>query len=353
MAMAWIWTGMAVVSVVCGAVYGRMEAVSAAALEGAGQAVRLCLSMAGMLCLWTGLMEVMDRCGLSRRLGRLFRPVLRRLLPQASRDPETLAAVTANVSANLLGLGNAATPMGIRAACRMARGTEGVASDELCRLVVLNTASIQLLPTTVASIRAVCGSAAPLDILPAVWVSSLLSVAAGLAADMTDWVIPCLLAGVAAAAMGRRTDVYGALTDGAAEGLRVLGRILPALVVLLSAVQMFRASGAMELLTGLLSPVLEGLGIPPETVVLLLVRPVSGSGALAVGSQLMEQYGPDSYIGRVTAVMLGCSETTFYTVAVYYGAAGIRRTRHTIPAALAADAAAFIAAAWAVRVFFP
>ena len=138
MAMAWIWTGMAVVSVVCGAVYGRMEAVSAAALEGAGQAVRLCLSMAGMLCLWTGLMEVMDRCGLSRRLGRLFRPVLRRLLPQASRDPETLAAVTANVSANLLGLGNAATPMGIRAACRMARGTEGVASDELCRLVVLN-----------------------------------------------------------------------------------------------------------------------------------------------------------------------------------------------------------------------
>lgn len=142
---------------------------------------------------------------------------------------------------------------------------------------------------------------------------------------MTDWVIPCLLAGVAAAAMGRRTDVYGALTDGAAEGLRVLGRILPALVVLLSAVQMFRASGAMELLTGLLSPVLEGLGIPPEAAVLLLVRPVSGSGALAVGSQLMEQYGPDSYIGRVTAVMLGCSETTFYTVAVYYGAAGIRR----------------------------
>lgn len=148
---------------------------------------------------------------------------------------------------------------------------------------------------------------------------------------MTDWVIPCLLAGVAAAAMGRRTDVYGALTDGAAEGLRVLGRILPALVVLLSAVQMFRASGAMELLTGLLSPVLEGLGIPPETAVLLLVRPVSGSGALAVGSQLMEQYGPDSYIGRVTAVMLGCSETTFYTVAVYYGAAGIRRTRTPSP----------------------
>lgn len=181
MAMAWIWTGMAVVSVVCGAVYGRMEAVSAAALEGAGQAVRLCLSMAGMLCLWTGLMEVMDRCGLSRRLGRLFRPVLRRLLPRASRDPETLAAVTANVSANLLGLGNAATPAGIQAARRMAVGCSGTASDELCRLVVLNTASVQLLPSTVAALRGGLGSAAPLDILPAVWLSSALSVTAGLA----------------------------------------------------------------------------------------------------------------------------------------------------------------------------
>ena len=182
MAMAWIWTGMAVVSVVCGAVYGRMEAVSAAALEGAGQAVRLCLSMAGMLCLWTGLMEVMDRCGLSRRLGRLFRPVLRRLLPQASRDPETLAAVTANVSANLLGLGNAATPLGLDAARRMSRRSPGVASDALCMLVVCNTASIQLIPTTVAAVRAGAGSTAPFDILPAVWLASALSVTAGILA---------------------------------------------------------------------------------------------------------------------------------------------------------------------------
>ena len=169
---------------------------------------------------------------------------------------------------------------------------------------------------------------------------------------MTDWVIPCLLAGVAAAAMGRRTDVYGALTDGAAEGLRVLGRILPALVVLLSAVQMFRASGAMELLTGLLSPVLEGLGIPPETVPLMLIRPVSGSGALAVASDLMTTHGPDSYIGRVAAVMLGSTETTFYTIAVYFGSAGIVRTRHTVPAALAADLTGFLTAALTVRLLF-
>ena len=165
-------------------------------------------------------------------------------------------------------------------------------------------------------------------------------------------VIPLLLAGVAVYGAGRRVDVYGALTHGAEEGLTVLLKVLPALVGLLTAVSMFRASGAMEFLTDLCAPILDQLGIPPETAALLLVRPVSGSGALAVGSQLMEQYGPDSAVGRTAAVMLGCSETTFYTVAVYFGAAGIRRTRYTIPAALTADLAAFIAAAWAVRLCF-
>ena len=171
--------------------------------------------------------------------------------------------------------------------------------------------------------------------------------------DVLALTVPALLAGVGLYGALTGTDVFSALTAGALDGLKTVVRIFPALVALLAAVSMLRASGALDALTRLCAPVLAWLGIPPETAVLLLVRPVSGSGALAVGSQLMEQYGPDSYIGRVTAVMLGCSETTFYTVAVYYGAAGIRRTRHTVPAALAADAAAFIAAAWAVRVFFP
>ena len=182
MAMSWIWGGMVILSLLFGAATGRIDAVSEAALSGAQNAVELSLSMAGVLCLWSGIMEIMRVCGLTDGLARAFRPLMRRLLPEASRDSETLAAVSANVSANLLGLGNAATPLGIQAARRMARGCGGVASDELCRLVVLNTASIQLLPTTVASIRAVCGSAAPLDILPAVWLSSVLSVTAGLTA---------------------------------------------------------------------------------------------------------------------------------------------------------------------------
>lgn len=180
MAMAWVWSGMVVLSLIFGILTGNLDAVADAALEGARSAIDLSVSMAGILCLWSGVMEIMNVCGLSVGLARAFRPILRRLLPNACKDEETLAAVSANVSANLLGLGNAATPLGIRAARRMARGCGGVASDELCLLVVLNTASIQLLPATIASVRAAAGCRTPFDILPAVWLASVLSVAVGL-----------------------------------------------------------------------------------------------------------------------------------------------------------------------------
>ena len=182
MALSWIWRVMVILSLLFGAATGRIDAVSEAALSGTQNAVELSLSMAGVLCLWSGIMEIMRVCGLTDGLARAFRPLMRRLLPEASRDSETLAAVSANVSAHLLGLGNAATPLGIQAARRMARGCGGVASDELCRLVVLNTASTQLLPTTIASVRAAAGCKTPFDILPAVWLASVLSVTAGLTA---------------------------------------------------------------------------------------------------------------------------------------------------------------------------
>lgn len=180
MAMTWIWTGMVVISLIFGLLTGQLDAVAESAMEGATSAIDLSISMAGILCLWSGVMEVMNACGLSESLAKAFRPILRRLMPESSRDHETLAAISANVSANLLGLGNAATPLGIQAARRMARGCEGVASDELCLLVVLNTASIQLLPTTIASFRSAAGCQTPFDILPAVWVTSILSVTVGL-----------------------------------------------------------------------------------------------------------------------------------------------------------------------------
>ena len=182
MTMAWIWTGMVEVSILCGIVTGQGELVAAAAVEGAQSAVELCVSIAGMLCLWTGVMEVMGRSGLAEKLSRLLRPVLRLLFPQVAQDRAILDSISANVSANLLGLGNAATPLGIEAVRRMERRSPGVASDAMCMLVVCNTASIQLIPTTVATVRAAAGGASPFDILPAVWLASALSVGVGVLA---------------------------------------------------------------------------------------------------------------------------------------------------------------------------
>lgn len=180
MAMSWIWTGMVVVSVFYGLLSGNGSAVAAAAVEGAAAAVQLCLTMAGVMCLWMGVMEVMKRSGLAEGLSRLLRPILCRLYPDFKNDRETMDAISANVSANLLGLGNAATPLGIQAARRMAKRTPGKASNSLCMLVVCNTASIQLIPTTVAGVRLAAGCADPFDILPAVWLASGISVSVGI-----------------------------------------------------------------------------------------------------------------------------------------------------------------------------
>lgn len=165
--------------------------------------------------------------------------------------------------------------------------------------------------------------------------------------------LPGLLMGlVGLYGLHRNVDVFDALVQGGKQGLQVVVRILPALVCLLPAMGMLRASGALEAFTALLSPLLHLLGIPPETVGLMLLRPFSGSGALAIGSELMAQHGPDSLIGRTAAVMLGSTETTFYVLAVYFGAAGIQKSRHALPAALCADLAGFVAAAWFTRLFW-
>ena len=168
---------------------------------------------------------------------------------------------------------------------------------------------------------------------------------------MLELVVPGILAGVACYGMAKGGDVYDALLVGAGKGLEILLKILPALVTLLTVVAMLRASGGLEVLADVLAPVLGWLGIPPETVGLMLVRPISGSAALGVGSELISTYGPDSTIGRTAAVMLGSTETTFYTIAVYFGAAGIRKSRYAVPAALCADAAGFFFAALTVRLF--
>ena len=169
---------------------------------------------------------------------------------------------------------------------------------------------------------------------------------------MTDYLVPMLLLLASLLTLRKKKNTYDLLLQGSTEGLRLLFTIIPALVILLTAVHMLRASGAAELLSALLSPFFRLAGIPPETAILILIRPFSGSAALAVGAQLMAQYGPDSLIGRTTAIMLGSTETTFYTISVYFGAVGIRKTRYAIPAALIADLTGFIMASLTARWFF-
>ena len=169
---------------------------------------------------------------------------------------------------------------------------------------------------------------------------------------MSDYVVPAILLATSLLALYRKENSYDILLSGAADGMRLLVSIVPALIVLLTAVTMLKASSAMEVISGVIAPAFQFFGIPPETALLVLVRPISGSAALAVGADLMAQYGVDSQIGRTVAVMLGSTETTFYTISVYFGAAGIQKTRYTVPAALLADFTGFFMASLTVRLFY-
>lgn len=169
---------------------------------------------------------------------------------------------------------------------------------------------------------------------------------------MTDYIVPLILLSVSLLAIRRRENGYDLMLQGATEGLLLIKSILPSLILLLTAVHMLRASGAVEILSHLVSPVFRLFGIPPETAMLVLIRPISGSAALAVGAELMTEYGADSQIGRTVAVMLGSTETTFYTISIYFGAAGIQKTRYTLPAALFADFVGFFMASMTVRWLF-
>ncbi len=166
---------------------------------------------------------------------------------------------------------------------------------------------------------------------------------------MMDYLVPMILFLTAAVAMGRREQPYDRMLEGAAQGLETVKAILPALILLLTSVEMLRASGAAEGLSQIFAPLFSLFGIPAETALLVLIRPISGSAALAVGAELMQEYGPDSPIGRTAAVMLGSTETTFYTISVYFGAAGVKKTRYTVPAALVADFTGFIVASLSVK----
>jgi spore maturation protein SpmA len=390
-----------------------MEGLSKAMVESAAGSVELALGLIGVMTLFLGLMKVAEEGGLLGILARLIRPIMVRLFPRVPPNHPAMGAMILNMSANAMGLGNAATPFGIRAMQELDKlnSQPGTATDAMALFLAINTSSVTLLPTGVIALRAAAGSTDPAGILPTTLFATLCSTVAAVCAakvygrllrrgrpgageeDVTlgdlpveddtalpkasteayplwvsllalctllalipltvlygraisPWIIPGLMACFLAFGVIRRVRVYEVFVDGAKEGFQVAVKIIPYLVAILVAVGMFRASGAMEAVVAWLGPWTGRVGLPAEALPMALMRPLSGSGAYGIMASIINNpaVGPDSYTGYLVSTLQGSTETTFYVLAVYFGAIQVRRVRHALAAALTADVAGIIAA---------
>ena len=391
-----------------------MSALSTAMVESASGAVELAIGLVGVMTLFLGLMKVAEAGGMLTILARLIRPLMVRLFPEVPPEHPAMGAMILNISANALGLGNAATPFGIRAMQELntLNRHPGTASNAMVLFLAINTSSVTLLPTGVIALRASAGSLDPAAILPTtlfatacstvvailaalfyrrffplgeaqteqgavmaptgealeeqgaypLWVSflalgglvALIPVTVLYGKAIAPWILPGLMVGFLAFGMLRRVPIYESFVEGAKDGFQVALRIIPYLVAILVAVGMFRASGALDILVNALGQWTSPLGMPPEALPMALLRPLSGSGAYGVMASIINDpaIGPDSYTGYLVSTLQGSTETTFYVLAVYFGAVQIKRIRHTLWTALTADLIAVIAAVMAVSFLF-
>lgn len=433
----YIWLGLVLGGVLLGGLQGRWRAVSEAAFESAGTAVTLAIGLIGIMSVWLGVMRLAERAGLVQALARWLRPVLQRLFPDVPPQHPAMGSIVMNLSANVLGLTNAATPLGLRAMrdLEQLNPHPGTATNAMCTFLAINTASVQLVPVTAIGILVAAGASNPSAIVGTTLLATIMTCCAALVAvkgferlrrfrlptgsqaarateglpatasaaispepavepapplgwpgrviivglmatfvalwaatAFPEWfgraataqqlaeprfargvnalsllAVPFLLAGIPLYAALKRLKVYEEFVEGAKEGFQVAVKIIPYLVTMLLAIAMFRAGGGIELLTRGLQPVLEALRFPGELLPMALMRPLSGSGSLAILSDLAKQFGADHSITRMAATLYGSSETTFYVLAVYFGSVGIQRTRHALPAGLVADAVGVVA----------
>jgi spore maturation protein SpmA/spore maturation protein SpmB len=389
-----------------------MEILSKAMVESAAGSVELALGLIGVMTLFLGLMKVAEAGGMLTLIARLIRPLMVRLFPEVPPEHPAMGAMILNLSANGLGLGNAATPFGIRAMQELDKlnSHPGTATDPMVLFLAINTSSVTLLPTGVIALRAAAGSVDPAGILPTtlfatccstiaailaakvyqrffkvkqsgtgkenrkagsreageesllneshkgypVWVSGLvllalmafIPVSIFWGKAISPWIIPFLMAGFLGFGVIRRVPVYEVFVEGAKEGFRVAIKIIPYLVAILVAVGMFRASGAMEAVVSWLGGITGKVGMPAEALPMALLRPLSGSGAYGVLASIINDpgIGPDSYTGYLVSTLQGSTETTFYVLAIYFGAVQVRRIRHALAAGLTADLVGIMAA---------
>ena len=401
-----------------------MAELSQAMVDSAGSAVELAIGLVGVMTLFLGLMKVVEEGGMLKIISRLIRPLMVRLFPDVPADHPAMGAMILNLSANALGLGNAATPFGIKAmqALDTLNPVKGRATNAMALFLAINTSSVTLLPTGVIAIRAAAGSSDPAAILPTtlfatigstlvaivaarlyqrfsrqdsgpvpggndcktrlatapadetpkaeisadtgaypLWVcvlslgvlAAMIPAAVLYGAAASPWILPGLMTGFLIFGLVRRVKVYEAFVDGAKEGFAVALRIIPYMVAILVAVGMFKASGGMDFITGLLGRITEPLGLPADALPMALMRPLSGSGAYGIMASIINDpaIGPDSYTGFLVSTLQGSTETSFYVMAVYFGAVGVQQVRHTLAAALTADVAGVIFAVLACALF--
>lgn len=391
-----------------------MEAVGKAMIDAAAGSVTLAIGLVGVMALFLGLMKVAEEGGLLVIIAKVVRPLMVRLFPEVPADHPAMGAMILNMSANALGLGNAATPFGIRAMQQLDRlnQSKGTATNAMALFLAINTSSVTLLPTGVIALRAATGSVDPAGIVPTtlfaticsttvaiimaklcqryfpipvtgvgdgepapakapdheddedlpaedggaypLWVSiaalgtiaALIPLTVVYGRAVAPWIIPSLMVLLLGFGFAKKVPVYEAFVEGAKEGFQVALRIIPYLVAILVAVGMFRSSGAMELVIEPLGSLTRLVGLPPEALPMAILRPLSGSGAYGIMASIIQDpaIGPDSYTGYLVSTFQGSTETTFYVLAVYYGAVQIRRIRHTLVAALSADVAGIIGA---------
>ena len=394
-----------------------MEILSKAMIKSAGGAVELAIGLVGVMALFLGLMKVAEAGGMLTILARLIRPLMVKLFPDVPAEHPAMGAMILNLSANMLGLGNAATPFGIRAMQELDKlnPQRGTATNAMALFLAINTSSVTLLPSGVIALRAAAGSSDPAAILPTTlfatigstavaivaaklyqrliplkvdakasfqqarsddseevplkdaangypfWVSlvalaclvALIPVSVIYGQSISPWIIPALMVGFLSFGLVRRVRVYEVFVEGAKDGFRVAIKIIPYLVAILVAVDMLRASGALNAMVNLLGGITGRFGLPAEALPMAMMRPLSGSGAYGILASIINDpaIGPDSYTGLLVSTLQGSTETTFYVLAVYFGAVQVRRIRHSLAAGLTADVAGVIFAILACSFF--
>ncbi len=387
-----------------------LTALTATIISTAGDAVQLALGLVGVMALFLGLMKVAEEGGLLKLAARGIRPLLIRLFPEVPADHPAMGAMVMNMAANLLGLGNAATPFGIKAMQELEtlNPEPGTATNAMALFLAINTSSVTLLPTGVIALRAAAGSTNAAGILPTTLCATLFSTATaifcakllarlshrktpnqpinkpkspsipdshdlswwksltvlgGLIAliplmviygqNISGWIVPGLMIALLSFGIWRRVPVYEAFVNGAKDGFQVAIKIIPYLVAIMIAIGMLRGSGVLEIVANSIGHYTAALGMPAEALPMALLRPLSGSGAYGILAATINNpaIGPDSYTGYLVSTLQGSTETTFYVMAVYFGAVQIKKVRHTLTAGLLADLAGVIGAIVACKIF--